>query len=217
MQILLIALGAAAAGLLIWAAWKWEQKRRGEFASWAAGRGFRYSHLKDPELRRAYGFLERMQIGHSRAGYHVLRGAWEGREAAAFQFRYTVGAGKNQHTVHVGVALLHLERSFPELLISPENVFHRLGGFFGFDDVDFESVAFSNAFHVRCQDKKFAFDFCNTGMMEYLLAHPDTCLEQEAGVLAVLREGQLRAEHLDGMFQRLAGVRAHMPGYLFRA
>lgn len=216
MQILLVTLAIAAAILLIWAGWKWEQKRRAEFAAWAAQRGFRYAHQKDPELRRRYGFLDRLQVGHSRAGYHVLHGDWQGYPAAAFQFRYTVGSGKNQHTVHVGVALLHLERSFPELLIGPENVLHRIGEIFGFGDIDFESAAFSNAFQVRCADKKFAYDFCNSGMIEYLLAHPDTCLEQEAGVLAVLREGHLRAEHLDGMFQRLAAVRAKMPDYLFR-
>jgi hypothetical protein len=216
MEILLVIFAFAVVGLLIWAGWKWEQKRRGEFAAWAAQRGFRYAHQKDPELRRQYGFLDRLQIGHSRSGYHLLRGEWEGRPAAAFQFRYTVGGGKNQHTVHVGVALLHLERSFPELLIGPENVLHRLGNIFGFDDIDFESVAFSNAFQVRCRDKKFAYDFCNSSMIEYLLAHRDTCLEQEAGVLALLREGNLRAEHLDGMFQRLHAVRAKMPDYLFR-
>lgn len=216
MQILIVALALAAVGLLIYAAWKWEQKRRGEFAAWAAVRGFSYGHQKDPELRRTYGFLDRLQVGHSRAGYHMLRGRWEGRQAAAFQFRYTIGAGKNQQTVHVGVALLHLEQPFPELLISPENVLHSLGGLFGFDDIDFESAAFSNAFHVRCRDKKFAYDFCNSGMIEYLLAHPGTCLEQESGVLALLRDGNLRAEHLDGMFQHLAAVRAKMPDYLFR-
>lgn len=217
MQILLIVLAGVAVILGGWWAWKLEQKRRAAFKAWADSHGFRYSHQKDPELRRVYGFLDRLQVGHSRSGYHVLRGDWAGRPAAAFQFRYTVGSGKSQHTVHVGVALLHLEQSFPELLISPENILHRLGEMFGFDDIDFESVTFSKAFQVRCQDKKFAYDFCNTGMMEYLLAHPDTCLEQEAGVLAVLREGELKAEHLDGLFQRLAAIRAKMPDYLFRA
>lgn len=215
-EALVILLVAAAVAGLIVLAWKHEQRKRAAFRAWAEARGFSYDHRTDKQLRGEFGFLDRLQIGHSRRGYHVLRGAWEGRPAAAFQFQYTVGSGKNQHTVRFAVALLRLERAFPELLISPENFLHRFGEIFGFDDIDFESVEFSNAFRVKCRDKKFAFDFCHTGMMEYLLAHRDLCLEQEAGVLALFADGSLRAEALDGMFQRLHAVREKMPEYLFR-
>ncbi len=146
-----------------------------------------------------------------------MRGHWQGRAAAAFQFQYTIGAGKNQRTVHFAVALIHLERPFPELLISPEGFLARIGELFGFDDIDFESAEFSEAFSVRSRDKKFAYDFCNTGMMEYLLDHRDTCLEQEMGVLALFQDGRLAASRLDAMFQRLQAVRERMPEYLFRA
>lgn len=217
MQGFMIVLLLAAAVAVVVFAWKAEQKRRAAFRAWAERRGFSYRHEHDPELRKIYGFLDRLQIGHSRRGYHLLRGEWDGRRAAAFQFRYTIGSGKHQQTVQVGVALLHLERPFPEFLLGPENVLHRFVGALGFDDIDFESVEFSNAYHVRCADKKFAFDFCHTRMMEYLLAHRGVCLEQENGVLALLRDGTLRPEHLDVMFATLAEVRALMPAYLFRA
>lgn len=211
----ILVLVAAVAALVV-LAWRAEQRRRAAFRAWAERRGFSYRHEHDPQVRQAYGFLDRLQVGHSRRGYHVLRGAWNGREAAAFQFRYTVGAGKHQHTYHVGVALLRLERAFPELLIGPESALQRLAGLFGFDDIDFESVEFSNAFQVRSRDKKFAYDFCNTGMMELLLSRRGACLEQENGVLALLRDGILDAAHLDGMFGLLDEVRGRMPEYLFR-
>lgn len=217
MQVLLIFLLLAAAVAVAVFAWQAEKKRRAAFREWGAARGFSYRHERDASLRTTYGFLDRLQIGHSQRGYHLLRGEWQGRKAAAFQFQYTVGAGKHQQTHHVGVALLHLERSFPELLLGPENVLHRLAGAFGFGDIDFESVEFSKAYHVRCADKKFAYDFCHTGMMEYLLAHPGACLEQEHGVLAVMRDGALHAEHLDAMFGTLHEVRERMPEYLFRS
>lgn len=213
---LLIALGIALMAAVGWFAWRAEKKRRERFRRWAAERGFSYRHEHDPSVRKVYGFLDRLQIGHSRRGYHVLRGEWMGRRAAAFQFRYTVGSGKHQQTISVAVALLYLERPFPELLIGPENFLHRFAGVFGFDDIDFESAQFSQAFQVRCGDKKFAYDFCNTGMMEFLLARRDTCLELEGSALAVLRDGQLQPEHLDGMFGLLHDVRGRMPEYLFR-
>lgn len=199
-----------------WLAWKAEQQRRAVFRAWADRRGFTYRHEHEPAVRKEYGFLDRLQIGHSRRGYHVLRGTWNGRTAAAFHFRYTVGSGKHQQTFQLGVALLHLERAFPEFLLGPETVLHRFSEFFGLGDIDFESVEFSDAFQVRCRDKKFAYDFCHTGMMEYLLARRGTCLEQEHGVLALLRDGGLKPEQLDEMFTTLDEVRALMPEYLFR-
>jgi hypothetical protein len=213
---ILIALAVAALAVGGWFAWKAEEKRRAAFRDWAERRGFTYRHEHDPDLRRDFGFLDRLQVGHSRRGYHVLRGAWAGRPATAFQFKYTVGSGKHQHTVHFAVALVQLERPFPELVIGPENVLHRFAGFLGFDDIDFESVEFSRAFQVRSRDKKFAYDFCNTGMMEFLLQRRDACLELEGCVLAHFRDGWLDPERLDGMFETLAGVRARMPEYLFR-
>lgn len=214
---LLIAIFVVLAAIAVWFAWQAEKKRRAAFRAWASEHGFSYRHEHDASVRKTYGFLDRLQIGHSRRGYHLLRGEWNGRRAAAFQFRYTVGSGKHQTTHYVGVALLHLDRVFPEFLLGPENVLHRFAGAFGFDDIDFESVEFSNAFNVRCDDKKFAYDFCHTGMMEYLLRRRETCLEQEFGVMALLRDGTLSAEHLDRMFTTLDEVRGLMPDYLFRA
>lgn len=214
---LLLPLFVAILAVAGWFVWKAEKKRRAAFGAWAAERGFRYAHQHDASVRAEYGFLDRLQIGHSRRGYHVLRGEWRGRRAAAFQFQYTIGSGKNQHTVRFAVALLHLERPFPELLIGPENFLHRFAGVFGFDDIDFESVEFSRAYLVRCRDKKFAYDFCHTGMMEYLLARRGTSLEQEGGVLALFLDGALEPDALDGMFGLLDDVRGLMPEYLFRS
>jgi len=217
MEPLFVILAVAVMAVVGYFSWKAEKQRREAFQHWAAQHGWSYRPEKDGAIRRQYGFLDRMQVGHSRRAFNVLRGEWEGRAAAAFTFRYKTGSGKNETTHWFGVALIHIERPFPELRIHPEGIFSRIGQAMGFDDIDFESVDFSRAFTVRSRDKKFAFDFCHTGTMEYLLQHRSTALELEGGTLALFVDRRLEAAHLTPLLQQATHLRDLMPAYLFRA
>lgn len=200
-----------------WAAWQAEKKRRQGFLDWSAKHGWRYDHRRNATLKHRFGFLDRLQVGHSRKASHHLQGQWQGYDATAFCFRYTTGSGKNQQTHYLGVVLARLERSFPELRIYPENILSRFGQAMGFEDIDFESVEFSKAFTVRSQDKKFAYDFCNTGMMELLLHARDTAMELEHDTLALFVNRYLKPEDMEPMLNYLLSIRGEMPEYLFRA
>lgn len=197
-------------------AWQAEKKRREQFRIWASERGWSYDHRNNATLRHRYAFLDRLQIGHSRRASHHLDGEWEGYPATAFCFRYTTGSGKHQQTHTLGVALLQLERPFQELRVYPEDMLSRFGQFLGYDDIDFESIEFSKAFTVRSADKKFAYDFCNTDMMNLLLASPTTAIELENHTLALFVGRYLKPADLSPMFHHLLDIRAAMPDYLFR-
>jgi hypothetical protein len=212
--VVLVVVAVVVVGILAWQA---EKRRREEFGLWAARHDWRYDHKRNRAIRQRYGFLDRLQIGHSRIGYNLLHGEWHGFPAAAFTFRYTTGSGKNQQVHHFSVALVHIERPFPELRVYPENMLSRFGQFLGFDDIDFESLEFSQAFTVRSADRKFAYDFCHTGMMEFLLRHRRTALELEGDTLALFRDRQLEAKDLEPMLDHLVDIRRQMPEYLFRA
>jgi hypothetical protein len=217
MQSIFFVLVPIAMVLIGYFAWQAEKRRREEFGIWAAANGWRYRHQRDRTIRQRYGFLNRLQVGHSRMGYNLLSGEWKGYEAAAFTFRYTTGSGKHQQTHHIGVALIHIERPFPELRVHPENILSRFGQSLGFDDIDFESLEFSRAFTVRSNDRKLAYDFCHSGMMEFLLQHRNTAMELEGDTLALFRSRQLSAADLEPMLNHLVGIRSLMPEYLFRA
>jgi len=216
LQSLLPVLIALLVGVAIWFAWQAEKKRRAEFGAWAAEHGWRYHFRRDKHKVRQYGFLDRLQQGHSRVASHRLEGEWQGMPAEAFQLKYVTGSGKNQQTHWWTVALVRIGTPFPELTIAPENVLSRFGQALGFDDIDFESIEFSNAYAVRSRDKKFAYDFCNTAMMEYLLAHRGTTLELEHDVLALLASKRLKADDLRPMLGHLAAIRERIPAYVFQ-
>jgi hypothetical protein len=200
--------------------WKKEQERREKFRAWARTNQWTFRHERSKSLAREFMFLDRLCQGHSRYAFNILEGEWEGRKSKAFTYHYAVTShnGKSTTTTHhhFGVVLIQIERDFPELQIHPESIFHKIGQFLGRSDVDLESVEFSKKFEVRCQDKKLAYDFCNTGMMEYLLEHPTTAIEMDGDVLAVFDSGRLEPHELEPYLNHLTQIRGHMPGYLFQ-
>lgn len=125
---------------------------------------------------RAFGVFSQ---GRDRRAYNTLQGSLllpapggpRPCPAVAGDFRYTTGSGKNKSTHHFSYLIVELPCGpVPETIIRPEGFFDQVAGFVGFDDIDFESAEFSDAFHVKGADKRFAYDLCDPRMMQFLLA-----------------------------------------------
>ena len=166
-----------------------------------------------------------MQQGSNRYAFDILRGRWGKYPAEAFNFHYetysTVSNGKTTTTTtnhhYLGIATIQIERSFPELLIAPQNLFSKIGNVLGFGGIKFESVEFSQNFTVQCRDKRFAYDFCHPRMMDYLLSNPDTWIELEGNTIAIYKvRGKMQPAEVEACLIKLYQLRQLMPQYLFR-
>ncbi len=198
------------------------KKRREAFALLAQRLGLRYSAAKNRRIDDTYGFLNKLRQGSNRYAYNTLEGDYQGHPVVTFDYHYetysTDSKGRIQTLHHrFSFFILCFEASFPELRIYPETFFSKLGQMLGYDDIDFESVEFSKAFTVRSTDKKFAYDICHTGMMEYLLGHKDLALEIEAQCLAMGFDRTLKVEEVEGRLEQLIHLRSLVPAYLFKA
>jgi hypothetical protein len=60
-------------------------------------------------------------------------------------------------------------------------LFDKIAGAFGFDDIDFESEAFSRRFHVKSSDRRFAYDVIHPRMMEFLMNVKAPLIDVEHG------------------------------------
>ena len=126
-----------------------------------------------------YGRHEIFQRGKDRRPYNTLVGNLSvgGHEcevwAGDWKYETTSGSGKNRktHTHRFSYFMLALPYPSVKTTIRPEGFFDRIGEFVGIDDIDFESDAFSRAFHVTGDDKRFAYDLCHPRMIELLMAH----------------------------------------------
>ncbi|MGB0258527.1 MAG: hypothetical protein ACPGES_07750 [Coraliomargarita sp.] len=196
------------------------KKRREAFQLLAQELGFRYIQGRDRGLPSKFHFLQHLDDGSNRYAENILYGDLDGQQAYAFDYHYETysrdSKGRRQTNHHwFSVFTLELPDSFPELIIKPEGLFAKLGQMLGFDDIDFESLEFSKRYSVKSPDKKFAYDFCNAQMIEFLLVQQDLIIEVDRDVLSLTFRGRLAVEQIRPNIARIQRIRALMPNYLF--
>ena len=192
-------------------------KRRQAMQKLAAELGMTFYHDDPFDIRRKYDHFAPLNRGHSRRAYSVLDGEYRGRRATVFDYRYTTGSGKDQHTHRFSAALIELGAAFPTLSIRRENVLDKIAGAIGFDDIDFESAEFSRKFFVKCESRKFAYDIVHTGTMEYLLARERSGLGYEfaRGRMLIYSSGTWRPEQIRGSLDEAADFIDLIPDYVW--
>jgi hypothetical protein len=219
-----------------------ESGRQEAFSVWAKLNNWSYDCHRDRKTYHRYSFLNRLRKGSNRYAQDILRGTWDEYRAEIFNFHYET---KTRHTVYgsgsshsysypyttssygpitttetnhyyIGVALIQIERSFPELQIFPQSFFGRIGSALGFGGIRFESKEFSKNFTVLCADKNFAYSFCQPQMIDYLLNNPNTWLEIEENILAIYKiDEKITPSELQSFLTKLHNLRQLMPEYLF--
>lgn len=198
-----------------------ENKRREALQAIATQLGLSFSSSKDYSLAGSYGFLDRLRAGKNRYAFNVMQGPGRnGEQVCLFDHHYettsTDSEGKTTtHHHYHSVYTLIMPRSFPELIIEPEGFFAKIAQALGFDDIDFESHEFSRRYKVKSPDKKFAYDFCNARMIDYLLDQERLAIELEGNVLAMIFNGRMNPGNVAHNHDRLHRIRSLMPEYLF--
>ena len=192
------------------------RKRQADLARLAGLLGLEFSPAKTSNIPQRFRFFDGLAQGSNRYAYNVMSGRYEGRGVMLFDYHFTTGSGKSRRDHNISFFILSLERSFPELIIQPEDLWSKFGQAMGFDDIDFENHKFSRKFCVQAKDKKFAYDFCNARMIEYLLQNNRAAvIEVEKSALALAFDGCLAPLSIPVNLQRLIRIRSLMPAYLF--
>lgn len=131
-----------------------------------------------------------------------------------FDYRYTTGSGKNQTTHRLSALIARVDVHCPYLLIRPESFFDKVGDFLGFGDIDFEFEEFNRRFHVKGPDKKFAYDICHSGMMDFLIQHDRLTWELSGNWLLLYGLGTFDPAEIDCCLTAIVGFLANTPQYL---
>jgi hypothetical protein len=165
-----------------------ERERKASLLQFAAASGFTF-YDKDPfNLDARFRGVGEIGRGHNRYAFEVLQ---RSEPAGTFIFRYhfqttetrtVTSTDSNGHTTtrtetyeqdHWRAYLIvELGTSFPDLIIRREHWGDKVAGFMGFDDIDFESEAFSSRYFVKSSDRQFAYAVVHPQMMEWMLQTP---------------------------------------------
>lgn len=168
------------------------------------------------EIQPQLAFINRLQYGRQHHALNVFRGGFQKQKIVIFDFRYEVDTADGKRLEEpYSFYTLELPHSFPEVTVYKEGLLSKVFQATGHNDLDFESYAFSHKFRVRSSDPKFAYDFCNARMIEYLLENTDLSIEIDRNILCVSFNKPLRFEEVEPNLERLLKIRSLMPNYLF--
>jgi hypothetical protein len=152
--------------------------------------GFRFEERIPPE---ALGAFPLMEHGRSREGRNALMGSLAGRATTICDYRYVVQSGKSSHEVRqTVVAFTDHQSGLPDFELRPENVFHKLGAVFGYQDIDFDrDDAFSRQYLLRGTDEEAIRRVFDSGVLMLLSSEPGWCVQAAAGRLLVFRSAKV--------------------------
>ena len=160
------------------------QKRRQMFADWASASGLRFIPDKDRHFDDQFP-LPCFKRGSRRSAYNRCVGKRGDYSIVAGDYRYTTGSGDDKKTHTFSFFMVQPSYPLRDFALRPEHVFDKFSAAFGFDDIDFESAEFSKAFHVKCADRKWAYDVLHPRTMEFLLRHRKLNLQANPRAIVV--------------------------------
>jgi hypothetical protein len=149
-----------------------KKRRREGFALVATQLGMEYwPHDPFGLLSEPFALLQK---GDGRGIENVLAGAYQSIDVKAFDYWYydesTDGKGNTTKTYYrFDCVVVPIDAACSPLTIENENLLTRLADALSFHDIEFESEDFNRAFNVKSPDKKFANDFVDARMMQWLL------------------------------------------------
>jgi hypothetical protein len=202
------------------------QRARTEALGKSARRvGLDFAPRRDASMARQFRFLEHFGLvsGATReCCINVMTGSFDSHPVTLLDYYYiTSGAGEwwwapswERHRFF-SLFVADMNSDFPELTIAAEGFFSKISQAIGYRDIDFESHEFSERYVVRSKNKKFAYDFCNAQMIDYLLDSEIIPIEVEKNALALGFDYQYDVGSLKFNLRHLAKIRSLIPRYLF--
>jgi hypothetical protein len=188
-----LVLGVAVVGGIIWLVHRAHQKRLEAMRAACTAMGFTYTERADPdELAAAIGELPLFSRGRGRKAWSVMRGSLAGRPAMLMDYEFTTGSGRNQTTHRQTVALFpDAGGGLPDFELAPENIFHKIGAVFGYQDIDFEtSEEFSKRYLLRGREEDRVRAALSADALAFFAQNPGWTVQLRGGRVAAYRAGR---------------------------
>lgn len=227
--VLAIIAGVALLGGVMYLSYLHEKQRREALEVVAQDLGWRFSPDRDGDYSRRYGHFHFFCQGHTRFAHNLMTGELSvdlaeekpvdlPAQAGDYHYQVTTHNGKQSQTTtyRFSFVLLHLPPGLSQdLVIRKENFGDRLKAGLGFDDIDFESVEFSDHFYVQSRDKRFAYDVIHPRMMELLLDSKPQAIWIDHDCLCLSNgSGRWKPEQFGERIEWLKRFFAHWPRHL---
>lgn len=215
MQVLVVLLVIVAVGTIGYVSYYARKKRREETMALATRLGLTYS-TNDPFAIDDAMPHNLFRLGDGRGCENVMWGTWNEMPVTEFDYWYYTESqdseGRTSRTYHrFSCAMTYVNADCRPLIITKENLFTRMADGLGFRDIEFELEEFNRAWQVKCPDKKFASDFVDQRMMQWLM-HAGTAWSFElVGPIAIAYTRKMAISEIPTLLACLRAFRDKMP------
>lgn len=198
---------------------KKEQQRNNALAAWCARHQFSLNPSRDHAFDEMFPEFACLRGGSNRYAYNIINGRWDGRDLIAFDYHYethsTDSKGRSQtHHHHFSAVMLRTDLTLKPLVIRAENLFDKIAGVFGFDDIDFESAEFSRRFCVKSPDRRWAYDVLHPRAIQFLLDSPKFSIELDGRYVMAWRGGRFSVADREAALRVIDGLLDQLPAYV---
>lgn len=195
---------------------QYEKKRTQDLRDAAEKLGLRFDDKGSQALLSRLHDFELFSKGDSRRMTNMLYGDTGDVEMGVFDYRYSTGSGKNRHTYHQSVIFIGSdELNVPQFFLGPENFFHRMANWFGYDDIDFDThPKFSDAYLLRGPHEQKIRQLFTPQLLEFFEQMTGWTVEGNGGRLIAFRAAmrtevpKLR-ELMDSGYKIFGAIRDH--------
>ncbi|MCG3121983.1 MAG: hypothetical protein GIKADHBN_00356 [Phycisphaerales bacterium] len=193
-----------------------DRARRKKIAEALAALGFE-QHTKPDDLEKdsAFALLGPSWADLRTAGKGVkwtARGEVDGRPVVLVEHQYTTGSGKSRQThVHV-VAATPAPPAWPDVRLTREGLFDKLGAVFGSKDFTVEDENFNKRWKVKTTNEDFALLVLTPQVQAWSMnLDQSTMIRIGPGAITVARRGALAADSVVGLIRRCAELANLLP------
>jgi hypothetical protein len=165
-----------------------EKKRTEAWRHAAEELGFQFQATGSSILLRFPGFHLFSQ-GRNHTVKNLLQGKTADLDVAIFDYSYTTGSGKNRKTWHQTVIAFEFdEPQLPGFSLRPESIFHKIGQWFGYRDMNFDThPRFSKQYVLRGENEDAVRERFPDHVLEYYEGTTGVCTEASGGRLVHYR------------------------------
>ena len=200
--------------------WIQARKRREALAGWALLKGLAFLEGRDDSYEDQFPDFKALKAGEGdRYAYNIISGDYRGRPLRAFDYHYiTTSTDDKGHrtTNHHQFSAVIVNSLIPlkPLHIRPEGFFDHIAAAFGFEDINFESAAFSRQYKVTAPDRKWAYDVLHPRAIEFLLAVPPFSLQFDTGAVMFWNNKTWSVAEVEAAADTVNGLLDLLPDYL---
>jgi len=186
-------------------------KKMGQIAD---AMGFAFMPNLTPSSVRAVAPFRLFKLGHSQKAYNAMQGRVGDRDLMLFEYSYTTGSGKSQHTTQLtAVVLFDGAAGAPDFQLAPKTFIDKVVGLFSHNSVEIEDAG---EFSRRCKligpDAAALRETFRPELVQHLGKDGRWFIEVAGGQMLAYRQIRLTPEKCPGLVTDALEVRDLLRG-----